>query len=69
MEKISVRTPHRDDFALSLRDMVTLRSAPPLLLSLSMLTLLTGSVAVSALAVAVTSYTHALWARLLSPIV
>jgi hypothetical protein len=65
MEKIAVRAPHRADFALSLRDMVTLRSAPPLLFAAATLFLLTGNVIVSALAVTVTSYAHALWARLI----
>jgi hypothetical protein len=66
MDKLTVRTPNGDDLPQTLRDMVTLRTAPPLVLSAAGVLLMTGSILLALTTVGVTSFVHALWARLLT---
>lgn len=45
--------------------MVTLRTAPPLVVSGALIVILTGNLLMAVLAVGVTSFLHAFWSRLL----
>lgn len=63
-EKGSFRAPRQEDFQAAAFDMITLRSAPPLMLSLSAVFLVTGNAVVALVASTITTYFHALWARL-----
>jgi hypothetical protein len=67
MDKLTVRTPTADDLPQTLRDMVTLRTAPPLLISAAGVLLMTGSLLLALTTVGVTSFIHAMWSRLLVP--
>lgn len=67
MERLIVRRPTGDDVTLALKDLVTLRTAPPLVVSLALLIVLTGNLVLAVLGVLLTSYVHALWARLVVP--
>jgi hypothetical protein len=66
-EKLAVRSPSAIDFAESVRDCVTLRAAPPAVISAASVFLLTGSPLVSVLAVGLTTYLGSVWSRLLKP--
>lgn len=70
MDKLTVRKPTVDDVKEAFEDMISLRVAPPLVLSLSLIVplvvLLTGNLLGAVLAVVLTSFVHALWARLVS---
>ena len=68
MDKLTVRAPTVQDLREALNDLITLRTAPPLALSLSLIVplvvLLTGNLLGAVLTAALTSFVHALWARL-----
>jgi hypothetical protein len=66
-DRLSVRAPTTDDLLGALKDMVTLRTAPPLVVSFALLIILTGNLVGALLAVAVVSFVHAFWARLVEP--
>lgn len=66
-DKITVRTPDGEDALYAARDMLTMRSGPPLLVSLAIVFFLSGSPVLSLLGVGVTGYLLSLWARLERP--
>lgn len=66
MDKVTVRAPRVEDLGETLKDLVTVRTAPPLVLSAALVVVLTGNLLVSALSVLLTSFVHAFWARLVS---
>lgn len=63
-DKITVRTPDGEDALYAARDMLTMRSGPPLLVSLALVFFLSGSPVLSLLGVGVTGYLLSLWERL-----
>lgn len=65
-DKHTVRKPTALDLSESLRDLVTLRSAPPLVMAMAFMVILTGNILFALLAAGITSFMHAFWARLLS---
>ena len=67
MERLIVRRPTGDDATLAAKDLVTLRTSPPFLFSLALLVVLTGNLVLAVFSVLLTSYVHALWARLVVP--
>lgn len=64
-DKVVVRKPHVLDLAESCKDLVTLRAAPPLIVSMALVAILTGNIAFALLTVGITSFVHAFWTRLL----
>jgi hypothetical protein len=64
---LTVRPPTLEDAGAALRDLVSLRAAPPMIISSGLVMLLTGSLLITASLVCLTSYVHALWARLCKP--
>jgi hypothetical protein len=66
LDKLTVRKPLPRDLAEAGKDLVTLRGAPPLILSAASLVLLTGNILLAVLTVGLTSFVHAFWTRLLS---
>jgi hypothetical protein len=62
--RITVRTPDGEDALLAARDMLTMRSGPPLLVALAIVFFLSGSPVLSLLGVSVTGYLLSLWERL-----
>lgn len=64
MDKLTVRKPTAFDVSEACKDMLTLRVAPPLIVSAAVIVLLTGNPLEAALAVGLTSFVHAFWARL-----
>lgn len=65
-DKLIVRKPVVSDLSDALKDLGTLRSAPPLLLSMAAMVILTGNILYAVLAVVLTSFMHAFWSRLLT---
>lgn len=64
MEKVTMRVPKAEDFQAAGEDMITPRALPPLILSLCVVFLVSGNILMAAVASGVTTYAHALWARL-----
>jgi hypothetical protein len=64
---VIVRAPSLADCGATFGDLLSLRAAPPLVISAGLVMLLTGSLALTVLTVLLTSYVHALWARMLTP--
>ena len=64
MDRLTVRKPTTADLGETLKDMITLRAAPPMLVSAAAIVLLTGNFLFGVLTVGITSFTHSLWARL-----
>jgi len=64
MDKLTVRSPDFDDLRGAAGDLLSLRGAPPMMLSAGALMLLTGNLVFALLAVGLTSFLHTLWARL-----
>lgn len=64
MDKVTVRKPTALDLSESCKDMLTLRAAPPMVVSAGAIMLLTGNALIAVLTVAVTSFAHVFWARL-----
>lgn len=67
MEKVTVRAPRAGDPLATLCDLCSMRTAPPLAVSLGLIMLLTGSIVTALLTVFLTSFVHAFWARLVQP--
>lgn len=68
MDRLTVRKPNSVDVRHALDDLISMRCAPPLVLSTALLVLLTGSVVIAVLAAGLTSFVHALWARLVEEV-
>lgn len=66
MERITVRTPRIDDLVGALRELLSLRSAPPLLVSAGLIVVLTGSLLTALVTVTLTGFVLALWTRLVT---
>lgn len=66
MEKVTVRKPRTDDLGAALFDLCSLRGAPPLVVSASLIVVLTGSIMTAVLTVVLTSFIHAFWSRLVT---
>jgi hypothetical protein len=66
MEKLTLRKPQSSDLVEACRDLVTLRTAPPLIVSMALIVILTGNLVFGALSVGLTSLAHAFWSRLVS---
>jgi hypothetical protein len=64
---IVVRAPTLVDAGRALGDLVSLRAAPPMIVSAALVMILTGSLLVTLSLVCLTSYVHAFWARLCEP--
>lgn len=64
MDRLTVRRPSVVDLQGAVTDLVTMRCAPPLVLSTALLVLLTGSILLAVITAGLTSFVHALWARL-----
>jgi hypothetical protein len=64
MDRLIVRKPSVTDLHEAIRDLVTMRCAPPLVISAGLLVLLTGSILIAVLTAGLTSFVHAFWARL-----
>lgn len=64
MEKLTVRAPRLEDFGATLFDLLTLRAAPPVVVSTAFIVVLTGSILNAVLTVLITSYVDGFWTRL-----
>jgi hypothetical protein len=67
MDKLTVRSPDFDDLRGAAGDLLSLRTAPPMMVSAGAIMLLTGNLIVALPTVALTSFLHAFWARLVQP--
>ena len=64
MDRLNVRKPSVLDLQEALADLLTMRGAPPLVISTVLLVLVTGSVLIASITAGLTSFVHAFWSRL-----
>jgi len=64
MDKLTLRKPVGDDLTGTFQDMATLRTGPAIVMSAAGVFLATGSLILTLVSVGMTSFIHALWARI-----
>lgn len=64
MNWLNLRPPRLEDLGEAMVTLMSMRGAPPLVMSVSTLVIITGSLIVSVIAGLVSGYIHALWSLL-----